>query len=42
LPSGISAVLDALASRGVTHLDLPMTSPRIWAALQETNEPGAA
>jgi carbon-monoxide dehydrogenase large subunit len=35
LPSGVSAVLDALASRGITHLDLPMTSARIWAALQE-------
>ncbi len=33
LPSGVSAVLDALASRGVTHLDLPMTPQRIWAAL---------
>jgi carbon-monoxide dehydrogenase large subunit len=35
LPSGVSAVLDALASRGITHLDLPMTSARIWGALQE-------
>ena len=34
LPSGVSAVLDALASRGVTHLDLPMTPQRIWSALQ--------
>jgi aerobic carbon-monoxide dehydrogenase large subunit len=34
LPSGVNAVLDALASRGIAHLDLPMTSPRIWAALQ--------
>jgi aerobic carbon-monoxide dehydrogenase large subunit len=42
LPSGISAVLDALSSRGVTHLDLPMTPPRIWAALQAASEPGAA
>ena len=33
LPSGVSAVLDALASRGVTHLDLPMTPARVWAAL---------
>ncbi len=35
LPSGVSAVLDALASRGITHLDLPMTSQRIWSALHE-------
>jgi carbon-monoxide dehydrogenase large subunit len=34
LPSGVNAVLDALASRGIAHLDLPMTPPRIWAALQ--------
>jgi len=34
LPSAVNAVLDALASRGVTHLDLPMTPPRVWAALQ--------
>jgi aerobic carbon-monoxide dehydrogenase large subunit len=33
LPSGVNAVLDALASRGVRHLDLPMTSARVWAAL---------
>jgi len=33
LPSAVNAVLDALASRGITHLDLPMTSQRIWAAL---------
>jgi len=42
LPSGVSAVLDALASRGITHLDLPMTSPRIWAALQEKNGTGGS
>jgi carbon-monoxide dehydrogenase large subunit len=34
LPSAVNAVLDALASRGVTHLDLPMTPARVWAALQ--------
>ena len=33
LPSAVNAVLDALASRGVEHLDLPMTPARIWAAL---------
>ena len=33
LPSGAAAVLDALASRGVAHLDLPMTAERVWAAL---------
>jgi carbon-monoxide dehydrogenase large subunit len=34
LPSAVNAVLDALGSRGVTHLDLPMTPPRVWAALR--------
>ncbi len=34
LPSGVSAVLDALAARGITHLDLPHNSERIWQALQ--------
>jgi carbon-monoxide dehydrogenase large subunit len=35
LPSGVSAVLDALAGYGITHLDLPMTPQRIWSALQQ-------
>jgi aerobic carbon-monoxide dehydrogenase large subunit len=35
LPSCVSAVLDALASRGVSGLDLPMTAPRVWSALQQ-------
>jgi carbon-monoxide dehydrogenase large subunit len=34
LPSAVNAVLDALASRGVRELDLPMTPHRVWAALQ--------
>jgi carbon-monoxide dehydrogenase large subunit len=29
------AVLDALATRGVTHLDTPFTPERIWQALQD-------
>jgi len=33
LPSGVSAILDALSTRGITHLDLPLTAPRIWQAL---------
>jgi aerobic carbon-monoxide dehydrogenase large subunit len=34
LPSTINAVLDALACRGVSDLDLSMTSQRVWLALQ--------
>ena len=33
LPSGMAAVLDALATRGIAHLDLPHTPNRVWAAL---------
>ncbi len=35
LPAGVNAVLDALATRGVKHLDMPMTPQRVWQALQE-------
>jgi len=31
----VNAVLDALASRGVRRLDLPMTPARVWAALRD-------
>jgi len=34
LPSGVNAIMDALASRGVTQLDLPYTPARIWQALR--------
>jgi carbon-monoxide dehydrogenase large subunit len=35
LPAAVSAVLDALASRGISHLDLPMTPHRVWSALNQ-------
>jgi len=35
LPSAVNAVLDALATRGVLELDLPMSASRVWAALQD-------
>ncbi|MGH7277901.1 MAG: xanthine dehydrogenase family protein molybdopterin-binding subunit, partial [Candidatus Rokuibacteriota bacterium] len=34
LPAAVNAVLDALASPGVRHLDLPMTPARVWTALR--------
>ena len=34
LPSGFSAVIDALSTRGVSDFDLPATPSRIWSALQ--------
>jgi carbon-monoxide dehydrogenase large subunit len=33
LPAVVNAVLDALAPLGITHLDMPATPDRIWAAL---------
>jgi carbon-monoxide dehydrogenase large subunit len=35
IPAGVNAVLDALAVRGVTHLDMPMTPLRVWQALNK-------
>jgi aerobic carbon-monoxide dehydrogenase large subunit len=35
LPAGVNAVLDALSSRGVTQLDLPLTPMRVWQALNK-------
>ena len=34
LPSAMNAIIDALASRGVQHIDLPASPARIWSALQ--------
>ncbi|MEW6642287.1 MAG: xanthine dehydrogenase family protein molybdopterin-binding subunit [Pseudomonadota bacterium] len=39
-PTIVHAVLDALSPFGITHLDMPMTPPRIWAAVQAAR-PGA-
>jgi hypothetical protein len=33
-PPIANAVPDALAPRGVTHVDLPLTAQKIWAALR--------
>jgi aerobic carbon-monoxide dehydrogenase large subunit len=34
LPTVMNAILDALAPAGVTHLDMPATASRVWAAMQ--------
>jgi carbon-monoxide dehydrogenase large subunit len=34
LPTLMNAILDALAPAGVTHLDMPATPGRVWAAIQ--------
>jgi carbon-monoxide dehydrogenase large subunit len=33
LPAGMSAVLDALGTRGIAHFDLPASPERVWRAL---------
>ena len=34
LPAAMNAVLDALRTVGVTRMDMPVTAPRVWAAIQ--------
>jgi carbon-monoxide dehydrogenase large subunit len=34
-PAVQNAVVDALAHLGVTHVDMPCTSERVWRAIQE-------
>ncbi|HUA51344.1 MAG TPA: xanthine dehydrogenase family protein molybdopterin-binding subunit [Candidatus Sulfotelmatobacter sp.] len=33
-PAVVNAVLDALAERGVTHLDMPLTPEKVWRAIR--------
>jgi aerobic carbon-monoxide dehydrogenase large subunit len=40
LTSVMNAVLDALAERGIRHLDMPLTPFRIWQALHDVNRAG--
>jgi carbon-monoxide dehydrogenase large subunit len=34
-PAIVNAVMDALRSFGVTHIDMPLTPERIWAAIHK-------
>jgi carbon-monoxide dehydrogenase large subunit len=34
----ICAILDALAPLGVTHIDMPATSERVWQAIQDARK----
>ena len=36
LATVMGAVIDALAARGVTHLDMPATSERVWRAIRDS------
>jgi aerobic carbon-monoxide dehydrogenase large subunit len=40
LTSVMNAVMDALAGRGIRHVDMPLTPFRIWQALQNANGSG--
>lgn len=35
IPTFTSAIVDAFAHLGVTHLDMPHTAPRLWKTMQE-------
>jgi carbon-monoxide dehydrogenase large subunit len=41
LTSVMNAVIDALADRGIRHLDMPLTPAKIWQALQAAEPPSA-
>ena len=30
----MNAIIDALSAHGITHLDMPATSERVWRALR--------
>jgi aerobic carbon-monoxide dehydrogenase large subunit len=41
LASVMNAVVDALSAYGITHIDMPATPQRIWAAIQEAKAKAA-
>jgi carbon-monoxide dehydrogenase large subunit len=41
-PVIVSAVCDALRSFGITHIDMPLTPPRVWRALRDARRASAA
>ena len=38
LPAFVNAVVDALSPLGVEHIDIPMTSQKVWKAIQERSQ----
>jgi carbon-monoxide dehydrogenase large subunit len=40
-PAIVHAVLDALQPLGVSHLAIPLTPPKVWAAIQRAKPAGA-
>jgi len=41
-PAVIDAIIDALSSLGVTHIDMPATPARVWEAIHKANASRAA
>jgi carbon-monoxide dehydrogenase large subunit len=39
LPALVNATIDALRPLGISHLDMPYTPPRLWAAIRRAREP---
>ena len=35
-PAVVNAVMDALSPFGIAHLDMPLTAPKVWQAIQAT------
>ena len=42
LSTVVNAVIDALSEFGITHLDMPLTSERVWRAIQDAKATKAA
>jgi carbon-monoxide dehydrogenase large subunit len=41
-PAVVNAVMDALSPFGIAHLDMPLTAPKVWHAIQSARENGSA
>jgi carbon-monoxide dehydrogenase large subunit len=41
-PTTANAVIDALSPWGITHMDIPCTAEKIWAAIQKAEQPVAS
>lgn len=39
-PAVVNAVIDALSPLGIRHIDMPLSPPRVWAAMQEARNEG--
>jgi carbon-monoxide dehydrogenase large subunit len=41
-PAVVNAVMDALSPFGIAHLDMPLTPPKVWQAIQAARTNGSA